>query len=316
MSTDPGTPTLDQLRVFLAVVDAGSFAGAARRLGRVASVVSYSMANLEAQLGISLFDRESTRKPVLTEAGRTVLAEARNVTDGIAGLRAKVKNLIQGLEAEIHLALDVMLPTHRVVDALKAFRETFPTVSLRLYTEALGSVTQMVLDRSATLGVSGPLDAGIDGIERIGVGSIVLVPVAAPNHPLAVAGKNAPGAGRGHTQLVLTDRSTLTQGKEFGVLGTRTWRLADLGSKHILLREGIGWGNMPLPMVREDLDSGRLVRLDMPDGPGGTYAFDAIYRTDTPPGPAASWLIARFQEQLPYVSEMRVPPTSRRGEVP
>ena len=58
MSSDPGTPTLDQLRVFLTVVDVGSFAGAARRLGRATSVISYSIANLEAQLGVSLFDRE------------------------------------------------------------------------------------------------------------------------------------------------------------------------------------------------------------------------------------------------------------------
>jgi len=138
--SDPGTPTLDQLRVFLTVVEVGSFAGAARRLGRATSVISYSIANLEAQLGVLLFDREPTRKPQLTEAGRAVLSEARTVTNGINGLRAKVKGLLHGLEAEIHLVLDVMLPASRVVDALKAFRAEFPTVSLRLYVEALGAV--------------------------------------------------------------------------------------------------------------------------------------------------------------------------------
>ncbi len=97
MSSDPGTPTLDQLRVFLTVVDVGSFAGAARKLGRATSVVSYAIANLESQLGVSLFDRESTRKPQLTEAGRTVLAEARTISNGVHGLRAKVKGLLQGL---------------------------------------------------------------------------------------------------------------------------------------------------------------------------------------------------------------------------
>jgi DNA-binding transcriptional LysR family regulator len=97
MSSDPGTPTLDQLRVFLTVVEVGSFAGAARKLGRATSVVSYSIANLEAQLGLSIFDRESTRKPQLTEAGRAVLSEARSVTNGINGLRAKVRGLLQGV---------------------------------------------------------------------------------------------------------------------------------------------------------------------------------------------------------------------------
>lgn len=296
--SDPGTPTLDQLRVFLTVIDAGSFAGAARKLGRATSVISYSIANLEAQLGVSLFDRETSRKPMLTEAGRTVLSEARSVSNSINGLRAKVRSLAQGVEAEVHLALDVMLPALRVVDALKAFREEFPAVTLRLYVEALGAVTQLVLNRVATIGVAGPLDMEINGIERVGVGFVELVPVAAPNHPLALAGKNLPGAGREHVQLVLTDRSPLTQGYEFAVVGTRTWRLADLGSKHMLLREGIGWGNMPIPMVREDLDSGRLVELDMPDCKGGPYRLQAVYRSDTPPGPAGSWLIDRFAAQV------------------
>ncbi|QRN97671.1 LysR family transcriptional regulator [Archangium violaceum] len=297
MSSEPGTPTLDQLRVFLTVVEVGSFAGAARQLKRATSVISYTIANLEAQLGVSLFDRESTRKPRLTEAGRTVLAEARTISNGVDGLRAKVKGLLRGLEAELRVALDVMLPASRVVDALTSFRKEFPTVSLHLYMEALGAVTQRVLDGAATLGVSGPLDAGIGGIERISVGSVEMIPVAAPEHPLARAKRNQPGAGRAHVQLVLTDRSTLTQGKDIAVLSPRTWRLADLGSKHMLLREGIGWGNMPIPMVREDLESGRLVHLDMPDFRGGSYGFHAIYRTDSPPGPAASWLISRFQGQ-------------------
>src|SRR3981189_2031164 len=140
MSSEPGTPTLDQLRVFLTVVDVGSFAGAARKLNRATSVISYSISNLEAQLGVTLFDRESTRKPQLTEPGRTVLAEARTVSNGIDGLRAKVKGLLQGLEAEVHLAIDVLMPAERVVDALKGFRREFPTVSLHLHVEALGAV--------------------------------------------------------------------------------------------------------------------------------------------------------------------------------
>lgn len=298
MISEPGTPTLDQLRVFLTVVETGSFAGAARKLYRATSVVSYSIANLEMQLGVSLFDRESTRKPQLTEAGRAVLAEARTIYNGIDGLRAKVRGLLQGLEAEVHLVLDVMLPGERVVDALKAFREHFPTVSLHLHIEALGAVTQRVLDRSATLGVSGHLAIRVDGIERISAGKVRLIPVAAPTHPLASDYPQMPGAGREHVQLVLTDRSSLTEGQEFAVTGTRTWRLADLGAKHILLREGIGWGNMPEPMVRDDLASGRLVPLTLPDCAGGDYSFDVIYRSDTPPGPAASWLVSRFREQV------------------
>lgn len=293
----PGTPTFDQLNVFLAVVEAGSFAAAGRRLKRATSVVSYAVANLELQLGVCLFDRASTRKPQLTEAGRAVLAEARTVAHGIDALRAKVAGLLGGLESEVSIAVDVMLPTDRLVDALKAFQESFPTVDLRLHVEALGAITQTVVDRRAVIGVSGPIATGIDGIERVAVGSVELAAVAAPTHPLARAAHNGPGAARDHIQLVLSDRSSLTQGRDFAVLATHTWRLADLGAKHALLLAGIGWGSMPAPMVEADVAAGRLVLLDIPEAMQRRLNFSAIYRTDTPPGPAARWLIRRLAEQ-------------------
>ncbi|MGV3482205.1 MAG: LysR family transcriptional regulator [Sphingobium sp.] len=291
---NPGTPTLDQLRIFLAIVDTGSFAAAGRRLNRAVSVISYGIMNLEQQLGLTLFEREGSRKPVLTTAGRALLAEARAISQGIDGLRAKVKGLLDGLEAEVDLAVDVMLPADRLGKVLRAFAAEFPTVSLRLHAEALGAITAMVLDRTAVVGISGPLAAGVKGVECISAGSVPMVPVAAPDHPLGRMERIAPGAGRDYTQLVLTDRSRFTEGQDFSVLSPKTWRLADLGAKHALLREGIGWGNMPLPMIEPDLVAGTLVRLHMPDHPGGTYRFAGVWRRDTPPGPAASWLLDQF----------------------
>lgn len=292
--SNPGTPTFDQLRIFLCIVDSGSFAAAARRLNRAVSVISYGIANLEAQLGLTLFDREGTKKPQLTVAGRALLAEVRSIAHGMDGLRAKVKGLLDGLEAEVNLAVDVMLPAERLGKLLRAFAKAFPTVQLRLHVEALGAITAMVLDRGAVIGLSGPLSAGVEGIESMAAGSVPMVPVAAPDHPLGRMAAIPPGAGRDHVQLVLTDRSRFTEGRDFSVSSPKSWRLADLGAKHALLREGVGWGNMPLPLIEPDLVAGTLVRLAMPDHPGGTYRFSGIWRRDTPPGPAASWLLEQF----------------------
>nr|WP_231377824.1 LysR family transcriptional regulator [Sphingobium sp. JAI105] len=290
----PGTPTFDQLRIFLTIVDTGSFAAAGRRLNRAVSVISYGIANLEAQLGLMLFEREGTRKPVLTVAGRALLAEARSISHGMDGLRAKVKGLLDGLEAEVDLAVDVMLPSERLGKVLRAFAAEFPTVQLRLHVEALGAITAMVLDRQAVVGISGPLAAGVEGVECVAAGSVPMVPVAAPDHPLGRIERIPPGAGREYTQLVLTDRSRFTEGQDYSVMSPKTWRLADLGAKHALLREGIGWGNMPLPMIEPDLIDGSLTRLAMPDHTGGMYRFAGVWRRDTPPGPAASWLLDQF----------------------
>ena len=294
MMAIPGTPTFDQLRIFLTIVDTGSFAAAGRTLGRAVSVISYGIANLEAQLGVMLFDREGTRKPQLTVAGRALLAEARAIAQGMDGLRAKVKGLLEGLEAEVDLAVDVMVPPERLASVLRGFAAAFPTVQLRLHVEALGAINAMVLARTATLGISGPLAAEVGDVEGVSAGATMLVPVAAPDHPLGRMAQIPPGAGRDFIQLVLSDRSGFTAGRDFGVVSPRTWRLADLGAKHALLREGIGWGNMPLPMITADLAAGTLVRLAMPDNPGGAYRFSVIWRRDCPPGPAAKWLLDQF----------------------
>src|SRR5262245_5929261 len=121
-----------------------------------------------------------------------------------------------GLETEVALVVDVIMPTSRLVDAMQAFEEEFPTVTWRLHVEALGAVTQLVQSRVAHIGISGPLHVNIPGIERIMVGGVELIPVAAPNHPLASSPANAPGAARNYVQLVLTDRSTLTEDRDFG----------------------------------------------------------------------------------------------------
>lgn len=296
MVASPGTPTFDQLRIFLAVLDAGSFAAAARNLGRSVSVISYGIANLEVQLGVTLFDRQGTRKPRLTTEGRAVLSEARSINQGFEGLRATVKGLLEGLEAEVNLALDVMVPPTRTGVILRTFAREFPTVALRLHVEALGAVTTLVQRREAVLGIAGPAAVTAEGVICAGAGAVAMVPVAAPDHPLARMERIAPGEGRRHVQLVLTDRSHATEGQDFSVLSDRTWRLADLGAKHALLREGIGWGNMPLPLIENDVATGSLIRLSMPDHPGGMYRFSAVWRRDAPPGPAASWLCGQFIE--------------------
>jgi len=104
---EPKTPTLDQIAVFQAVVESGSFTGAARRLGRAPSVVSYAITNLENQLGVILFARAGTARPKLTAAGQAILADSRALTIAVDGLLAKARGLTSGLEAEVALVVDV-----------------------------------------------------------------------------------------------------------------------------------------------------------------------------------------------------------------
>ena len=293
---DPGLPSLDQLRVFIAVIDHGGFAHAARALHRTQSVISYTIANLEEQLNIALLDR-SKRKPVLTEAGKALLADARAVSLKVDSMRSRAKALSAGLEAEVSLVVDVMFSACTLVRILHAFQREFPTVSMRLRMEALGAVTQLVMEGACHIGISGRIQGTPDIIERQGCGFVTMVPVVSPQHPLAqIKGKIPSAILREHTQLVLTDRSTLTAGQDFGVLALRDWRLGDLSSKHALLRSGIGWGNMPVEVVQWDIDAGRLVQLDISEGSSFSFPLYVIHRGDEEPGPAGKWLMQQFLE--------------------
>jgi DNA-binding transcriptional LysR family regulator len=293
---EPRAPTLDQIAVFLAIVESGSFAAAARRLGRATSVISYAIANLESQLGVTLFIRAGAARPQLTDAGRAILSDSRGLAIALDGLLAKARGLTQGLEAEVSLVVDVMLPAKKLVKALDEFRGRYPTVALRLRVEGLGAVTQSVLEGAAAFGVSGPLELDSDLLTRGPAGSVKLVAVASPDHPLALlAGPVSAAMAREHVQLVLSDRSSLTAGRDFGVMSVKSWRLADLGAKHALLLAGLGWGNMPKPMINEDLKRGRLVVLQIENSIGElAYRFHTVYRSGAPPGPAASWLMERL----------------------
>src|SRR5216117_600190 len=146
--------SLDQLRTFIAAADAGSFSAGARQLRRAQSVVSQTLANLEAQVGVKLFDR-SRRAPVLTREGVALLAEARAVVGGMDVFKARAKGLSDGLEPELCAVVDVVFPLERLTTAVAAFQEEFPAVPLRLYVEALGAVLQPVLDGRCALGVMG-----------------------------------------------------------------------------------------------------------------------------------------------------------------
>ncbi|MBB2961950.1 LysR family transcriptional regulator [Methylobacterium sp. R2-1] len=293
--------TLDQLRTFVAAVDTGSFSAAGRKLGRAQSLVSQSLANLEAQSGVKLFDR-SSRYPVLTEPGRVLLAQARATVAAAETFKAQARDLAGGLEPEVSVVLDVLFPIQVVTEAVAAFQPTFSTTPLRIQVETRGAVIAPVVDGRCAFAVAGATPLPPPELAREPLRQIELVMVAAPTHPLVRRTGPIPTADLAeHVQLVLTDRSDLTKGREFGVSSPRSWRLADLGAKQAFLRAGLAWGGMPHDLVTEDLASGHLVRLDIAALPKAVLhqPMWTVYPMERPPGPAGRWLIAQLRSADP-----------------
>ncbi|MDN7356245.1 LysR family transcriptional regulator [Acetobacter senegalensis] len=294
--------SLDQLRTFIAASDQGSFSAAGRLLRRSQSAISEAIATLENQMGVVLFDR-SARYPSLTSAGTVLLADARNIVDNVDLMKARARGISSGLEPELSVVVDVFFPMNRMIEVAALFRETFPHTPLRLYVEALGGVFQPLLDGRASIGIAGPLPDCPPSMSSEALIDIRFLMVASRHHPLArIKGIIPREELARHVQLVLTDRTSLSAGKERGVMSPLTWRLADFYAKHHFLLGGLGWGGMPLHTVQNDILHERLVelRIDEMSAGGAEMPMTVVYPKTDPPGPAARWLI----DQLKLCPEM------------
>ncbi|WP_306028331.1 LysR family transcriptional regulator [Stappia sp. MMSF_3263] len=289
--------TLDQMRVFATVAETGSFRAAAARLGRVQSAVSHAIGNLEAQLGVELFDR-SGHRPALTPEARSLLADTRAILLKVDKMRARARGLGDGVELGLTVALDPQAPQELVSRAMQEMQTAWPSVSLRILTASLGEAVHALRESRCTLSVSG-VDIPDPGIERQTLTFVRRAAVVAASHPLArFAAESRPASSEElaeHVQVVVEDPSPLTKGQDFDVLSPGTWRVADNATKHALILAGIGWGNLPLWLVERDLAEGRLQRVPTVEvGERGETCVRIylMHRTDVALGPAARALRA------------------------
>jgi len=289
--------SLDQLRTFIAAADEGSFSAAGRRLRRAQSVVSQTLANLEGQLGVKLFDR-SGHLPVLTDQGRALLADARAVAGDVDLLKARAKTLAGGLEPELSMAVDVMFPDAIFTNAVAAFQKKFPATLLRFDIES-SAVIEPVLERRCAIGVVGSWALTPPQLSHEALLTIRVPMVVSPQHPLACRRGRIPMTVLAeHTQLSHIDPCDLSLIFGARIKYPKTWRLSHLGAKLAFLRAGFGFGGMPLHTVEAELASGALIEIVPEDAPPGghTIQMSAVYRTDSPPGPAGRWFIERLKQ--------------------
>lgn len=287
--------SFDQLRVILCVVEQGSFSAAARRVRRTQSAVSHAIAQAEAQLGVRLFDRDGHR-PTLTAAGRALVSDIRDIVGRVDDLRARAHAISAGMEPEITLAIDALCSPDALARLLATFQARFPSVSVRLHVDTLGMVVERVLAQPNALGVIATMVDLPGGLSRYAMPAIRMHTVAAPSHPLVCAsGADMLESVRQSVQIVLSDRSARTAGRDYAVFSPRTWRVDDLLLKHRLIRAGIGWGALPDWLTDADRASGRLVTLRCPSfADPDDMPTQAFHKCGHVPGPAMRWLIERL----------------------
>ena len=215
--------------MFAAVADAGSFRAAARQLSRVQSAVSHAIANMESELGVSLFDRQG-RRPVMTPQGQALLANARDILLRVDAMRARAQGLGEGVELELPLVVDTLFPIAHVGAALCRMRAAYPSVAPRVTVLPLGGPIAALLDRSHALGIIAGEHFRDPRIAVQALSSVQMVAVVGAGHALAgrvVAGQMLePAELADHVQIVQTDASPLSQGRDFAVLSPQTCRVS------------------------------------------------------------------------------------------
>jgi DNA-binding transcriptional LysR family regulator len=290
--------TLDQMRIFVAAIDEGSFSAAARKLGRVQSAVSQSVAALEGHLGVALFDRTG-KTPRLTPAGEALARDARRLIEGAVAMKARAASIAADIEPELVFAVDAIFPFEPLIASLKAMRNAFPHMPVSIFTETLGGSEQRLREGVAHFAIFPLATTGAGDLTADFFASIDVVPVVSVDHPLASEPEPiARETLEPHVQLVLTDRTPLTQNLRGGIVSHHIWRFADLSTRLEFLLAGFGWCNMPLHMVRGPIEQGRLKALKLAERDPFQFRVHIVHVRGREIGRAGRWLIEDLRARM------------------
>lgn len=255
--------TLEQWRVFQAIIDQGGYAQAASYLHRSQSAISYSMSRLQEQLGISLLKVEG-RKALLTEQGEILLRRSRQLLDEACEIENFAHHLSQGREAEIKLVADEVFPDDLLMSALAEFARQSKGTRVQLREVILSGATDALLSNEADLviGVETP-----PGFLSDPLFEVELIAVARADHPLHQLDREIISADLAqHMHVVIRD-SGQHEKMDVGWLSSQDrWTVSSIDSSLSAIEHGLGYGWLPKNRIAKALADGRLKALRLEQG--------------------------------------------------
>ncbi|AUZ44445.1 LysR family transcriptional regulator [Pseudomonas orientalis] len=286
---------LEQMRLFVSVAEQRSFSAVARGQRKAQSAVSTAIALLEADLGVSLFERSSGRQPRLTEAGSVLLEEAREVLRQCERLTGRALSLTRGEEACLRLAQDEAMLFQPVLDSLEALALRYPLLEVQLSSAAQGDVARKLVERQADLGLLFYHDQIPEALERRVVGSVEMVTVCGVNHPLAKLRYVDCQRLAQFRQLLMSTQTSVYPGSE--AASPLVWRADSFYVLAEWLMSGLGWAWLPRHIVQYPTYQQQMVELHSEWTPPA-LVVELVWRRDEHLGPAARFLAERFAECL------------------
>lgn len=273
----------EELIAFAHVANLGSFSAAARKLNKSQSTVSISIANLEADIGVALFERQA-RQTILTDAGRVVLKQVQQLLAASAQLDELSVQLMQGVEPFLSIVFSDVYQVN-VDRHLLRFAELYPFTELAFSTAEDTDAVQRVQSGDAHIGIVATQPSYPIGLDarRLAGHSPMGIYVAA-THAAASQGTTTIEQLRSVRELLLKPHMARNADR-----GSRAWSAQNYLSLLEMVRAGFGWAELPCELV-ERYGQSYLVQLTVPGWPR-RQDMDIVWSKERLPGPAGLWLI-------------------------
>ena len=256
--------TPEALETLALVAQEGSFAAAARKLGKVPSALTYSMRVLEDELDVLLFDR-SSKHAQLTPAGKELLLEGNRLLLEMDSIANRVKRVATGWEPELTIAFDSIISQKIVLQLVNQFLELNPPTRLRLRYEVLSGTWESLLRGEADIAIGVSEQQNVSGVMVESLGKLSLVFVVSPNHSLAnYQGVIDADVLMQHRAIAVADSARHLEPMTIGLLpGQDVLTVPTMDMKIQGQLKGLGCGFLPESIARPYLENGQLIQKEV-----------------------------------------------------
>jgi DNA-binding transcriptional LysR family regulator len=287
--------SLEQWRMFHAVVQFGGFNQASLGVHKSQSSIHNAVKKIEDSLGVKLFSIEG-RKTVLTEAGEMILRRSNYLLEEAKKVEAIGETLSQGIETRLKIAVDEIFPRSILYQVLETVSQEYPLVQIELFESILGGAAEMLENDEVEFAIS-PTSKGTGFSEKLGF--ISFGAVASPEHPLhSIDRKLRLEDLKSHRQIVVRDSAQITKLKtsEGWLKAEQRWTVSHLQSSIDMISKGLGFAWLPLSLIEPQLKSGQLKPLQLD---GHTERSTQLYLTFNDAdclGPVAKCFLAELRK--------------------
>lgn len=286
--------TLDQWSALVAVVESGGYAQASERLHRTQSTVTYTIKKLEESLDLKVFELKG-RKAVLTSAGEALYRRGKALLEEAARVERVARELAQGWEPEIRLAVDIVFPTWLLLECCAQFGREHPDTRIELTESVLGGTDEALIEGRADFVIGGLVPGGFLGDPLM---QVRFVCAAAPSHPLHQLKRPLTLDDlRLHRHLIVRD-SSAQRSRTGGWLNERRWTVSHKATSIRAACMGLGYAWFPEENIREELATGRLVPLPLVEGGERQATLYLVFADPDTVGPGAKRLAEILRERI------------------